>query len=74
MKRLKYDGDLYRRIIDAENALFELGIFITYSSASDGIIIRDRETGMEFRTIDTEYEFPRSTETEFILLNESTED
>jgi hypothetical protein len=68
MKRLKFDSDLYRRIIDAENALFDLGIFITYSSASDGIIIRDRKTGMEFRTQDTEYEFPRGTDTEFILI------
>lgn len=69
MKRkvLKESSELYQKILKAENCLDELGLRITYGSASDGIWLEDQETGEMFITLDKEMTFPRSIETKFYL-------
>ena len=74
MKRyvIKQDSELYQRILKAEEALHELGLTVTYDTASDGIVIEDSHTGYVLKTIpDTqpEYSFPRTTEATFEVMN-----
>ncbi len=67
MKVLKEGSKLYNRILDAEAYLDNLGLEISYYSASDGIVLRDKKTGLEFKTEDREMNFPRNIDTRFIV-------
>ncbi len=72
-KMLKHHSDIYNKILKAENILDEMGISITYGNASDGVIIKDNETGHKFSTRDFAdgpcFNFPREVETRFVLLD-----
>lgn len=70
IKVLKQDSNLHERILKAEECLEELGIQITYICADGGLYIKDILSGKSFRMKDTDYTFPRSFETQFILMED----
>ena len=66
MKALKENSETYNRILEAENMLDEINLRITYYNASDGIVIEDLNSGINFFTEDKVMDFPRSIESRFI--------